>query len=560
MFARSLALVVPLLFALPPNDEPTLRAMQSELQRSTDKLRLPNRPPPYFISYWAVDMDQHDVEAVLGTVVFSNHERGRRVHVELRVGSPMLDNSNFVARPSFFSFEFGAPEGGPRPAPQRDRFGLRHTLWLATDSAYKRAVETLEHKHAARQAEVEEKESAPNFSREKPTKLLVDTDYAVENDHDHEALAKRVSAIFREYPAIHAGSVRLTVSTERRYFVSSEGSRVVMPTPYTELSISCATQADDGMALSRSTSIASLSVTPPDEAKTIAEARRIAGELDALRAAPVIEDYSGPVLFEGKAAAQIMYDLLGEAVSGTPAAKGIEYSEGPLARKLGKRVLPKSFSVFDDPTLTEYEAHPLLGHYLVDDEGIPPQRVSLVEEGRLKGFVMSRTPRKEIPQSNGHGRSGLDGWARGKIGNLIVKSSGGLSQQALRARLLRTVREEGGSYGLVIRELEPRQSASNGQAVPDPELLYKLTLDGKEQLVRGATIAQLSVRALREILATGNRSWVYGFAAPSNGFAIPTSVVAPSLLFEDIEVKKRSEPNKRPPLIPRPPLAATESR
>jgi hypothetical protein len=122
------------------------------------------------------------------------------------------------------------------------------------------------------------------------------------------------------------------------------------------------------------------------------------------------------------------------------------------------------------------------------------------------------------------------------------------------------VREEGGSYGLVIRELEPRQSASNGQAVPDPELLYKLTLDGKEQLVRGATIAQLSVRALREILATGNRSWVYGFAAPSNGFAIPTSVVAPSLLFEDIEVKKRSEPNKRPPLIPRPPLAATESR
>jgi hypothetical protein len=332
---------------------------------------------------------------------------------------------------------------------------------------------------------------------------------------------------------------------------------VVVPTPYTELSIEARTQADDGMILTRSASLASLSTEPPPPDAAEALARQLANELQTLRKSPVVADYTGPVLFEGHAAAQIAHELLSESLSGTPAPKGAEGFESPLARKLGKRILPKEFSAVDDPTLSTYRGIPLLGHYAVDDEGVPPEAVNLIEKGRLRAFVMSRTPSKEIAKSNGHGRNGLVGWARGRVGNLILSSQSGLSAAALRARLLRTVREEGLPYGLVVKELELRASASNGQVIPEPELVYRLTPDGKEELVRGATFGPLSVRDLRDILAAGRDAAAHSFAMPSaGGFGIPATVVSPSLLFEDVEVKRRTEPNKRPPLVPRPAMRA----
>jgi predicted Zn-dependent protease len=260
------------------------------------------------------------------------------------------------------------------------------------------------------------------------------------------------------------------------------------------------------------------------------------------------------VLFEGTAAAQILHELLAEALSGTPAPKGAEWSEGPLARKLGKLILPETFSVVDDPSLGRVGTHPLLGSYPVDDEGVPAQRVSLVERGRLRSWLMSRTPRKGFADSNGHGRSGLAGWAKGKVGNLIAQSRGGLPRAALVARLLRAVREDGASHGLIIRELEARPSATNGQAPPDPVLAYEVTLDGKERLVRGGKFGQMSIRVLRDILATGSDVETYDYVESTGGFAIPASVASPSLLFEDIEVKRRTEPNKSAPIVPRPPI------
>jgi predicted Zn-dependent protease len=311
------------------------------------------------------------------------------------------------------------------------------------------------------------------------------------------------------------------------------------------------------MPLERSATLETLTGGPPPAERAVAEAHRIARELTALKKAPVVEDYTGPILFEGRAAAQAVYELLSDSLSGTPPPKGGESLESPLARKLGKRILPKQLTVVDDPTLTEHGGVPLIGHYAVDDEGVAPERTVLVEAGRLRTLLMSRAPRQDITRSNGHGRSGLVGWARGRAGNLIVSAQGGLSKQALRARLLRAVREEGGRYGLVVTELEARAAASSGQAMPQPELMYRLTLDGKEELVRGATISPISVRDLKDIVAAGRESHVYGVAGPSpGGFAVLSSFVSPSLLFEEVEVKRPTRPFKRPPLLPHPHFAA----
>jgi len=337
--------------------------------------------------------------------------------------------------------------------------------------------------------------------------------------------------------------------------VSSEGSTAVEPGRFAGIEITCAGQAEDGMPLERTAFLAAKAEGALSEPSAKSEAKRIARELGDLVRAPVTDDYVGPVLFEGKAAAQLAYELLGESLSGTPPPEGNDDMESPLSRKRGRRVLPRGVDVFDDPTLTEYGGVPLLGHFAVDDEGILATRASLVEDGRLVGFLMSRAPREGVPHSNGHGRSGLVGWARGRVANLFVSGKGGLGKRELRRRLLDAVREEGERTGFVITELEPRTSATSGELVPAAQLAYRVGLDEKETLVRGVTIADLSVRDLRDVLAIGRDTTVYGFLAESEGgLDTGVSVVAPAFLLEDVELHGPKTPNRRPPVVPRPPL------
>ncbi len=557
--------VYPLLFAAaatlaaaepPAVDAVPIHAMQAELARTMKELRLPGAEPPYYAAFWVVDIDERSVEATLGTLVSDEVSKERFVKVEIRVGSRASDNSNFVGAPG---------EGGdfmkdtellsPRTAPlDDDPVALRRQLWLATDAAYKGAVETLERKRAAKQSEIAARHEVPSFSAQKSSKLIV-TDEPPTKTDDPVELSKRISAVFRGFPEVQKSSVHVLETSTRRRFVASDGGLVVEPSRVSGIEISCEGQADDGMSLERSAFFsADKSGALPVE-RAVADAARIGRELTALRRAPVVEDYSGPVLFEGKAAAQLAYELLGESLCGTPPPEGNDELESPLSRKLGKRILPRGFSVVDDPTLTVYDGVPLLGHYAVDDEGVAAERALLVDDGHLKSFLMSRAPREGIDDSNGHGRSGLVGWARGHVGNLIVSAKGGLTKRELRSRLAAEVRDEGLDFGIVVTELQTRTSATSGDVMPGAQVAYRVTPEGRETLLRGATIAPMSVRDLRDVLAAGQGGAVYSFVMENDaGTDVPASIVAPALLFEDMEIRAPSTPNKRPPVVPRPPL------
>jgi predicted Zn-dependent protease len=543
----------------PPPDVVSLRAMQAELTRTMSRLRLPNAEAPYYAAYWVVDEDERDVEATLGNLVSDSTTKERFVKVELRLGNRTSDNSNFVGAPGEGGdFMKDAELLSPRSAPlDDDVVALRRQLWLATDAAYKGAVETLERKRAAKQSEIAARREVPSFSADASAHVVVKEEPAPP-PVDAAALAKRVSAVFRAFPEVQKSSVHVLQTATRKRFAASDGGLVVEPTHFSGIEITCEGQADDGMSLERSAFFsADKSGTLPTE-RALAEAKRVATELTSLRSATLVEDYSGPVLFEGKAAAQLVYELLGESLSGTPPPEGNDELESPLSRKLGKRILPRGFTVVDDPTLGALEGTPLLGHYTVDDEGIAAERVTLVEDGHLKSMLMSRAPREGLSRSNGHGRSGLVGWARGHIGNLILSSREGLTKKALRARFATEVRDEQLDFGIVVTELQTRTSSTSGEVMPAAQVAYRVTPDGRETLIRGATIAPLSVRDLRDVLASGRDAAIYSFVTENDaGTDLPASVVAPALLFEDIEIRGPSTPNKRPPVVPRPPIDPT---
>jgi hypothetical protein len=85
-------------------DDVVTKAMHDELNRSMKQLQLENLEKPYFISYRVVDSDGTKVSASFGALDSSSQGRSRTFHVEVRVGSYKLDNTNFAS----MSFDMGS--------------------------------------------------------------------------------------------------------------------------------------------------------------------------------------------------------------------------------------------------------------------------------------------------------------------------------------------------------------------------------------------------------------------------------------------------------------------
>lgn len=545
--------------AAAPDQQPLVRALKDELTRSM-KLSLPRMSKPYYLAYSVVDIDQGSIVGEFGGLVRRQRSRGRHLRVDLRVGDPSFDNSNFLA---------GYGHLRPTRLVQEDDYAaLRRQIWLATDRAYKQAVDLLEKKRAARASRQRDPDDVGDFSKAPTTRVTSRATGSPPDLTRLSKLARQLSALFWEYPQVQEGNVFIDAVTRTRTFVSSEGSVSIESRRWVGLRVSASTQADDGMALKHRYAVAAAQEQDlPAPAVLEKEVRRVLSELSAMRVAEVVKGYSGPVLFEGPAAAQILRTLLVPNLCGTPAPLGPQGRRGTstsFAEKIDRQVLPARFDIRDEPALERHKGIPLVGGYRVDDEGVPAQPVQLVEGGKLKAFLMSRTPRKGFPRSNGHGRAGLVGRVKGQISNLMVRVGRPLSDRALRRRLLAQSRAAGEEFGLVIRLLDDGGHGSqrrlgflgllsmlgrrNQRDRLKPLVVVKVTRDGKETPVRGVELGELPATALKQIVAAGRELYVHN--DPASGS--PTAVVTPSLLFREVEVLKAKAKRDKPPLVPRP--------
>ena len=530
--------------AAPPpklDDEPVVRAMRDELARAIAHLELPKAPKPYYLAYSIWDVAATRVDASFGATLRASQAPARAVAIDLRVGDYAFDNSNTTTS-----------HRSETSLPLDDDYDeLRRELWLATDAAYKSAAESFDRKEAVVKAETKDTDDAGSFSKEPALHVVDDAARAPAAAPDEqarlEALAQKLSAVFRSNPDAFTGDVSITATRGRDLFVSSEGALGAQPVGVVRVHIDATTEASDGMPLHAGTTIwaASVAQLPPD-AELVAAAEAVSRELSDRRKAPLAEDYAGPVLVTGLAADEMLRALLVDELGGTPPPKsdmpgGHGAAEGALIGKVGKRILPLGASLVDDPA-----AHAgVLPAARFDDEGIATQRVSVVENGALKRLVMSRTPRKGFEHSNGHGYSAGGGPVRAHAANLYLASSRAVSDAELRKRAIAAATDEGNPYVLVIEKL------GDGGLVP--EVMKKLYLDGHEELVRGGTIGgAITLRSLRDILAIGNRPVVMQY--DDAGVTGTASISAPSLLFRDGDIKKPTGGQRQPPIASRPAL------
>ena len=581
----------------PSDNDHTLQAMRDEMARAKTRLELkiPNIDQPvrpYFVQYRLLDLEVREVVAEFGALLSSTQTRNRFMDVDARVGSYKLDSSNFVSDEGFRGFI--GPTG--QVGIDRDYDSLRQDLWIATDQAFKEAVETHSRKQAylsslARQSDIDD------FAKAEPVQLIEPRETPDWTSRNWDQEARDTSATLRAFSEIHESRVTYYLVYATEYLLTSEGTEIRQNRHFAAIEAGMSTFAADGVPLNHF--YATYATRPADlpGVETVRKGLNVTGsELMALRAAPPAQDYTGPVLFEARAAAPLLAQVLGPAVNG--ARPPISFSPvmeqmlGNLGGKsdwvgrLGARVLPASLSLVDDPRAKDFHGTPLIGGYAVDNEGVRAQKVTLVDSGNLKNELMSRRPGPDFNQSNGHGRAAFLNDAKPTMSNLLFFSAETLSAADLKKKFMDSCRAEKLNYCLVVREMDnPVISllhqedfsellasygggAGNGDRLP--LVVYRVYPEtGREEVIRGARVIGLNTRALRNLTGIGNDNFVYNYMqSQNNGFAgtalgafgsaqvgLPASVVAPSLLFDELEVRGARGEAKRLPLLPPPPMS-----
>jgi TldD protein len=518
------------------DDDPVLQAMRAELERSKSALKLEGMAAPYYIDYHVTDMDTHAAEAAFGALRTNVRLRFRFLRVVVRVGDYKQD--------SFF----GQGQGGLDFMPlDNDIVALRHEIWLATDSAYKAATEALTAKQAKlKQFSVDQ--PVDDFAHAEP---VVSIGPVAKLDFDSQPWLKMLqdsSALYKTDSQIESFDSAMNFAAVTRYFVSSEGAVVRSGQNVYDLRIAGTTQASDGMRLDRSHGYAVTDIKElPSEEKLLADATKLLATLKQLRDAPIAdEEYRGPVLFSADAASTVFSDLVGENVLGLKPDLGQPArTKGAFATSYKSRVLPDFLSVVDDPTLASMNGRSLMGKYDVDDEGVKAVSVSVIENGKLVNYLIGREPIRDFSASNGHGRARLPQNNPGpSLGNMIVRSSESSSPEELKKKLIEICQQRELPYGYYVETLGPQRV---------PRLIYKVwAKDGHEELVRGAIFGDLDTRTLRnDLIAAGNDVNVENH--PLN---IPHSVVNPSVLFDELEVKRANANKDKLPDYPAPAVAS----
>ncbi len=521
------------------SSDPLLDAMEAELQRSKAHLKMENVPAPYYIDYRLTDVDQYNMEAAFGALRTSTHVHSRYVRVVVRVGDYKLDS---YIGPGVGTVNY-APLGN-------DAEALRWQLWAATDQAYKIASQTLAAKRAML-SRYAAGQPFDDFAHATPVEAVEPLATLHFDPKPWKETIEKASGLFRSDPKIEVLSSVARCWAVNQYFVNTEGT--VTRHGYTGcfLDTSGSTQAADGMRLEDDVPYRSEEPSGlPHQEQVLADAGKMLATLKALRAAPVVgEDYQGPVLFSPDAATEVFDALIGSNVLGNrPRPGDSARTVGAFASSYKTRVLPAFVNVIDDPTLTTFHGQTLQGHYTTDDEGVPAQKVPVVENGILVNYLMGRQPIRDFPDSNGHGRAGPGQPPVPSIGVLEVTSKEPLSPPDLKKKLIEICRQDNLPYGYYLDETAGVRNIT-------PRLLYRVYVsDGHEELVRGAVVNELDTRALRnDLVALGNDP-----TASNREGTVPRTIISPSVLVDDIEVKRTDAKNARLPEYPPPDLSSSQ--
>ena len=549
-------LFLPLIIQAAEIQDELIELMSEEIDRQMSALKN-EEVPPYFMSYRIDEVKTKRISSSFGNLTNSEETDERLLTAEVRVGDYKLDSSHEL-RDDFSRYIYNFSSGKKLPL-ENDPDAIKQVLWNETDKKYKEAVDKLAKVKANIAVKVEEEDLSPDFSIEEASvyfepKLKVkpfDTKL-------WEEKVKKYSKPFLKDGSIFDCYASVKFSNERKYFVSSEGGKITQNISYIRLFISGSIKSDDGMVMPlHQTYFAYNSEDLPSDEVILADVQEMVKKLTALKNAPVAEPFTGPALLSGETAGVFFHEIFGHRVEGQ--RQKSEMDGQTFKKKIGDIVLNQDLSVIFDPCLRNYEGQDLIGYYKYDDQGIKGQKVTLVEDGKLKGFLMSRCPIEGFDKSNGHGRAQAGKEPVTRQSNLIVKTSNSLSNEELREKFITEIKTQGKEYGYYFADVRGGFTMT-GRFIPNafnvtPTEVYRIYADGKpDQLVRGVDLVGTPLAMFSEIEASGNDPQVFTGMCGAESGNVPITAISPSLFVKKIETQKKMKSQEKPPILPRPDL------
>ncbi len=540
-----------------PKDERLvyLEAMKEEINRTIKELSQKDFPQIYFVSYSINFVETYEVGGRFGTVYSVRDERFGMADVDVRVGSYEYDHSSDKGLEFEFSWSPSEYRTSNMVPLNPDKNAIRNVLWLLSDNAYKgNAAQYLKKKGKAIY-EVEDKEKKDSFSKEDKMSYYGEQLFINFDKKKYTEIVRRLSSMFVEYPEIFDSDVKIRAEKVTRILVNSEGTEVVMDKIYYSFVANAFSRADDGMLLQNDKSFYStVSEKFLDEKRMIKEIEDLIKELRDLRKAPLFEPYTGPAILEPEATGVLFHEAIGHRLEGD---RMNDQSEGQTFKdKIGQKILPDFITVYDDPTMKEFKNTTLNGFYEYDDQGVKAQKVTLVEKGVLKNYLLSRKPVKGFNKSNGHGRGGIYGKPMSRMAVTHVVAENAVPISELKKMLIDEVKRQGKPYGLIIRNIKggsTNTSTFGYQAFNGvPRSVYRVYPDGREELVRGVEMVGTPLVTISKIIkASDDYSVFNGYCGAESGY-IPVSAIAPSVLISEIELQSTMKFKERPPILPSP--------
>lgn len=547
-------LFVFLFLCLPALSQNLLPILSQELDRNFTILKEKADPKPYFIAYEVTGEESVALSASLGSMVGKNNGSRRFLDVTVRVGTPKLDNYRTV-RGEFPRFTAGVPIPIDNITP-----AIRQRVWQDTDRAYRQAAQRLIQIQSNENLRLAAEDKSDDFSSESSQTFDQVPPALKYSSSEWESRLKAASAALGSIPGVLSSDASFTAIRKTSDLVNTEGARVEHGQIYARVVMVASAKAADGMDVGAVRTFEAADPSRlPKEAELLKTVEAMGKEITGLLNAPVIDPYVGPAILSGRASGVFFHEIFGHRVEGF--RQKSEDEGQTFTKSIGKSVLPDFLSVEFDPTRRTFEGVDLNGYFQYDDEGVKARPVTVVENGILKTFLLSRTPIQGFDHSNGHGRRqpGLEVVARQS--NLIVESKKQVPDAKLRQMLIDEVKRQNKPYGLYFEDITGGYTQTQRRGLQAftvvPLVVYRVYPDGKpDELVRGVSIVGTPLASFAKILATGNKPEIFnGYCGAESG-SVPVSAISPALLLSEIEVQKKERSQERPPFLPRPVAAS----
>lgn len=494
---------------------------------------------PFYVSLTVKNEEQSAIELINGGVRvkddFSDfpHYKGR---MEMRMGDHFRGGA--VAHTTF-SLPYDL-----------DVFASKKVICDEADSVFWDCAKDYLYRFNAGLGQKKKRDDFVFFSKESPSNFISKKKEMKFSIDKIEDMLKTVSKTFLSND-IYKIEADFNVSKSESYFINSEGSKIYSNYNRFNLYFTFSIRGDNNILLPSSivyhgTDLSKL----PSLEELLVDSENTIKQLHEIKVAPIEKNGTYPTIVDQQNHGVLWHEVFGHPIEGNKVSDdgeteddSWEDSKSSLFQgKIGKRIVKPFINVYDDPTIKHLD-----GHYNFDEDGVPAQKVTLIENGILRNYLHSReTAGYFKKKSNGHARSdnSESNAPEPRMSNIVIETSNGISYDELKEQLIKEIVDQKKEYGLIMKGCNggwviPSESSFNTY----PNNVFRVYKNSKEKRVRGIYVVGTPYHILENIIATSNEYAVFNGVCGSSSGNVPSTQTAPHALIKSIEVNRIPKSN-----------------